>query len=532
MKNQMIWPNLLPVAALICTGVLVGCAEDVKVSTASKSAASPAPMRFELHSGAPASFYASEPVATFPIAPSNNDTLVTQQPVSTFSADVDTSSYSFARRLIQQGQLPPSAIIRPEEMVNYFTYDYQPPKSPKEPFQPQVTIVPSPWTSGAQLIHIGIKGYVPPKANNRAPLNLVFLIDTSGSMTPEDRLPMLQKAFRSLVKHLTDQDKVAIVTYASGSDVALKPTSDKEDILEAIDDLSAGGFTAGSEGLKTAYQLAEENFDKGANNRVILATDGDFNFGISDPNELEQLIAKKRQSGIYLSVLGVGQDNYNDAVMQALAQKGNGIAAYLDNLDEARRVLIEQSSSTFQPIANDVKFQVEFNPARVQSYRLVGYETRMLAEKDFANDKVDAGDIGAGHSVTAIYEVVEVGVTPGVVGKRHYAANRGQTAQAAAVGDFGFLQIRAKVPGAKTSQLFTRHITAEDQLDRLEQAKPDVRFAIAVAGFAQKLGGRPIGDDITFADIADQAEAARGTDKDGRRAEFIRLARLASDLEE
>ncbi|KAF0119712.1 MAG: hypothetical protein FD148_3745, partial [Methylocystaceae bacterium] len=331
--------------------------------------------------------------------------LAATEPVSTFSIDVDTASYAFARRALNTGRLPPKDSVRVEEFVNYFPYDYPKPESAQTPFKPTITVTPSPWSAGNRLLHVAIQGYALQSAE-RPRANLVFLIDVSGSMSPQDRLPLVKNALRMLVDELKPDDTVAVVTYASGSGVALEPTkiADKAKILAAIEALGAGGSTAGAQGIQDAYRLAESNFDRSAVNRVILATDGDFNVGVTDQSELKGLIERKREKGVFLSILGVGQGNYNDALMQALAQNGNGAAVYVDTLNEARKALVEEASSTLFPIAKDVKIQVEWNPARVSEYRLIGYETRALRREDFNNDKVDAGDVGSGHRVTAIYE--------------------------------------------------------------------------------------------------------------------------------
>ena len=362
----------------------------------------------------------------FAAAAANAVKSVASEPVSTFSIDVDSASYSFVRRALNSAELPPKEAVRVEEMINYFPYAYPLPEDRSAPFRPTVTVLPSPWNATNKLVHIAIKGYDVPKAE-RPRANLVLLIDTSGSMAPEDRLPLLKNAFRMLIDTLRPDDTVGIVTYAGQTHAALEPTkvADKRKILEAIERLHAGGSTAGGAGIQEAYRMAEGAFDKAAVNRVILATDGDFNVGITSVDELKSFIERKRETGIYLSVLGVGRGNYNDALMQALAQNGNGVAAYIDTLNEARKVLVDEVSSTLFPIAKDVKIQVEFNPAMVAEYRLIGYETRLLQREDFNNDKVDAGDIGSGHTVTAIYEVTPVGSPKFVEDLRYKQPGRG-----------------------------------------------------------------------------------------------------------
>ena len=464
---------------------------------------------------------------------------VASEPVSTFSIDVDTASYAFVRRALNAGRLPPQDAVRVEEMINYFPYAYPRPETAETPFQPTVTVVPSPWNAGNQLVHVAIKGY-DIKSVERPRANLVFLMDVSGSMQPEDRLPLVKNAFRMLVDELKPDDTVSIVTYASGSGVLLEPTkiSDKHRIMQALDQLGAGGSTAGAQGIQDAYRLAEENFDKNAVNRVILATDGDFNVGITDQNELKGLIERKREKGIFLSILGVGEGNYNDALMQTLAQNGNGTAAYADTLSEARKVLVDESSSTLFTIAKDVKIQIEWNPARVQEYRLIGYETRSLKREDFNNDKVDAGDIGSGHTVTAIYEVTPAGSPPMVDDLRYGKGDRQATAERAPAlssdgkdGELGFLKLRYKLPKEDASKLVTLPISMSRIDQRLDAASSEARFSIAVAGFGQLLKGAPYLKGFTYDDVLDLAKSAKGEDPFGYRAEFLNLVRLAKSAQ-
>ncbi|MGZ9097396.1 MAG: vWA domain-containing protein [Micavibrio sp.] len=470
--------------------------------------------------------------------------LVKAEPVSTFSVDVDTASYSFMRRQLNAGVLPQKDAVRIEEMVNYFDYDYALPDTKAEPFKPSVTVTPSPWAEGHKLVHIGIKGY--DIAQSEKPRsNLVFLLDTSGSMDAPDKLPLLKNSLKMLLDTMNADDTVAIVSYAGSAGTVLEPTkaSDKAKIIAALDNLGAGGSTAGAEGIRQAYQLAKSGFDKNAVNRVILATDGDFNVGITNPEELKDFVERERDSGIFLSVLGFGQGNLNDQMMQTLAQNGNGVAAYIDTLGEARKVLVEEASSTLFTIAKDVKIQVEFNPATVAEYRLVGYETRALNREDFNNDTVDAGDIGAGHAVTAIYDITPVGA-PRSIDDNRYAAVKVEESKANA--DFGseyaFLKIRYKLPDEDTSKLITTPITTADEkpfasticppnaqclvADTLG-ASDDVRFAVAVAGFGQLLKGGKHTGSLTYDDVIAMAQGAKGTDEFGYRAEFIQLVRLA-----
>ncbi|MFN7114160.1 MAG: vWA domain-containing protein [Alphaproteobacteria bacterium] len=462
---------------------------------------------------------------------------VKAEPVSTFSIDVDTASYSFVRRALNNGVLPQKNAIRIEEMINYFDYDYAVPEPGGHPFQPTVAVYDSPWRSGNKLIHIGVKGY---QVQEKPKSNLVFLIDTSGSMNTPDRLPLLVNSFKMLLDTLSPDDTIGIVTYAGNSGIALEPTkvADKQKILTVLDRLQSGGSTAGAEGIRLAYQLAEQSFVKGGNNRIILATDGDFNVGIRNRDELKGFVERKRKTGIFLSVLGYGMGNYNDHMMQALAQNGNGTAAYIDNLNEARKVLVDEGSSLLFTIAKDVKLQVEFNPQTVQEYRLVGYETRALNREDFNNDKVDAGDIGAGHTVTAIYEITPVGATPIVDDLRYQkpapkvigdhpvvAPAQDDAAEAMNADEYAFLKIRYKKPDSDTSTLMTRAITKADEKD-FDALSDDIRFAHAVASFAQMLKGSKFvaADYDTVIEIANQA---RGKDEFGYRTEFVNLVRLA-----
>lgn len=441
-----------------------------------------------------------------------------EEPVSTFSIDVDTASYSYVRRMLEDGYLPAPDAVRIEELVNYFPYDYPAAPSAEKPFQPTLKVFPTPWNGKTQILSIGIRGYEPP-AEAIAPSNLVFLIDTSGSMDAPDKLPLLKRSFALLLDQLSDKDTVSIVAYAGSAGVVLEPTaaSEKAKILSALDDLSAGGSTAGADGIELAYRLAEEGKTQGTN-RVILATDGDFNVGIDDPDALKQFIAKKRQSGISLSVLGFGRGNLDDATMQALAQNGNGNASYISNFAEAKKVLVEEVGGTLHTIAQDVKIQVEFNPAVVSEYRLIGYETRHLEREDFNNDAVDAGDIGAGHTVTALYEITPVGA--GQVDPLRYG---GAASTTGGNEEIAFLKMRYKLPGESVSQLIEQPVTPKVVYDDIALAGADAQFATAVVAFGQKLKGSVYGADMTWAEIEALAKAGRGEDEGGYRAEFIRL---------
>ena len=450
-----------------------------------------------------------------------------EEQVSTFSIDVDTASYGFMRASLNRGVLPQQNAVRTEELINYFPYDYPAPESRDAPFAVHVSLLPTPWNAQTRLMHIAVKGYELAAAH-APPANLVFLIDTSGSMDAPDKLPLLIHSFKLLVGALGPEDTVAIVTYAGSAGVALEPTSVAEQgrILSSLERLGAGGSTAGGEGIRQAYLLAEQHFVEDGVNRVILATDGDFNVGITDPEELESYIARKRESGVFLSVLGFGMGNYNDELMQRLAQNGNGNAAYIDSLSEARKVLVEEATSTLFPIARDVKIQVEFNPATISEYRLIGYDTRMLRREDFTNDKVDAGEIGAGHTVTALYEVTPAGSGAERVPPLRYPRRQAEN-DPGPEGEFAHLRIRYKLPEGEFSSEMVRPVTQADAFESIGDAPGEARFAAAVAAFAQLLqGGRYTGD-YAYEDVIALAQGARGEDPYGYRAEFISLVRLA-----
>jgi len=458
---------------------------------------------------------------------------VKEDPVSTFSIDVDTASYAFVRRQINYGVLPQENAVRIEEMINYFDYDYVVPEDRTRPFQPTIAVYPTPWNPDSKLLHIGIKGYdiVP---EEKPGSNLVFLIDVSGSMDDQDKLPLLKNSFRLLVNSLDEEDTVAIVVYAGAAGTVLEPTSVKEKgkILAAIDQMQAGGSTAGGEGIQKAYDLAEANFKKDGVNRIILATDGDFNVGIYDDEELKSYIDRKRKSGIFLSVLGFGQGNYNDALMQKLAQNGNGNASYIDNLNEARKVLVDEAGSTLFTIARDVKLQIEFNPKLIAEYRLIGYESRMLKREDFNNDKVDAGDIGSGHTVTAIYEIIPVGSKGKLVDDLRYGSKEKEGAESElSDSEYAFLKISYKLPDSEKSELITTPVNKENEYAQFDQVPVDVRFAASVAAFGQVLRGGAYTDQFTYDDIIRLAESTVGNDKFGYRHEFLGLVRLAKAIE-
>ena len=447
-------------------------------------------------------------------------------PVSTFSIDVDTASYAIVRQSLLAGYLPPPAAVRIEEMVNYFPYAYPLPEG-DQAFRPTVTVLQTPWNPDTKLVHIALQGRLPALAD-RPPLNLVFLIDTSGSMEDANKLPLLVQSFRLMLGQLRPTDKVAIVTYAGSAGEVLPPTraSDAPKILAALENLAAGGGTAGQAGLQQAYSVAAGMAEDGEVTRVILATDGDFNLGLSDPDALKTFIADKRKTGTYLSVLGFGRGNLDDATMQALAQAGNGQAAYIDTLAEAQKVLVDQLTGALFPIADDVKIQVEWNPATVAEYRLIGYETRALNREDFNNDRVDAGEIGAGTSVTALYEITPTGSPAQLSDPLRYQA---ETA-ANTTTELGFLKLRLKAPGATQSTLIDTAIAPETGAPETGAPTDDIRFAVAIAGFGQLLTASPFLQNWGYKDAIALATGAKGADPYGYRAQAVTLMRLAQTL--
>ena len=451
---------------------------------------------------------------------------VGNDPLSTFAIDVDTASYSNIRRFIEQGSLPPAGAIRAEEMINYFDYGY--PQPEKEPFSLTLESGPCPWQPQDRLVRIGLRAKDIDK-KDLPPSNLVFLIDVSGSMSSPDKLPLLKKAMALLVDQLDGRDRVAIVAYAGWERVVLPPTAgdQKKVLLAAIDALESGGSTHASRGILTAYELARQTFMPGGNNRLILASDGDFNVGITDRGELEKLVEDQRRSGIYLTLLGFGEGNYHDDTMEILADRGNGNYAYIDSLLEAKKVLVKELSGTLFTLAGDVKIQVEFNPARVAAYRLIGYENRALADEEFNDDGRDAGEIGVGHRVTALYETVPVGTTtPVAVDPLKYQKKAGVTAGG---DELLTVKVRYKPLQESRSRLVERSLRAES--GRPAEGSLDFRFAAAVAAFAMKLDDSPFLNGYTYKDITELARAARGEDRDGYRAEFVKLVEMSELLQ-
>ena len=457
--------------------------------------------------------------------------LASEQSVSTFSIDVDTAAYANVRRFINHGQLPPAEAVRVEELINYFDYDYPLPENADQPFHVLTEIGPAPWNANTQLLHIGIKAYDYPDKHRRAK-NLVFLIDVSGSMHDANKLGLLKQSFGLLVKQLNAQDRVAIVVYAGASGVVLTPTPGDQatTIINALDQLQAGGSTNGAAGIQLAYQMAEQAFIKDGINRVILATDGDFNVGPSSVEELKQLIRAKKKTGTGLTVLGFGMGNYNDHLMEVLSNQGDGNAAYIDTLQEAQKVLVHDINATLDTVAKDTKIQIEFNPSLVAEYRLIGYENRMLQREDFNNDKVDAGDIGAGHTVTALYELTLVGQAGRRIDPLRYSSAQNLATNQQAQ-ELGFLNIRYKRPNQNSSQLLSQAIAKPNLNTTLKQTSQQFRFAAAVAAFGQQLRDGKYLQDYSYDQILNLAQSNRGQDPFGYRHEFIRLVDLVKTLE-
>ncbi|MEQ1513002.1 MAG: VWA domain-containing protein [Lysobacteraceae bacterium] len=445
-----------------------------------------------------------------------------EDPVSTFSIDVDTGSYANVRSMLREGVRPPADSVRAEEMINYFDYGHPAPTTLGTPFRVTTEIAAAPWNGKRQLLMIGIKGYDVPKAQ-LPPSNLVFLIDTSGSMSDENKLPLLKKSFAQLVEQLRPQDRVSMVVYAGSAGLVLEPTpgDQKEKILAALDNLGAGGSTNGGAGIQLAYAMAKQAYVKNGVNRVILATDGDFNVGTTDQKALETLVGDQRKHGIALTTLGFGRGNYNDAMAERLADVGDGNHAYIDTLQEARKVLVQEMQSTLLTIAKDVKIQIEFNPARVAEYRLIGYENRILRNEDFANDKIDAGDIGAGHEVTALYELTLVGSGAERLPALRYGDKK-QTTEGTVAGELAHLRLRYKRPGEDTSKLIQTPILPVHEPRRYAPSA-SMRFASAVAAYADALRGGTHLEQWKWEDIAKAARQATGSDPWHERAEFIEL---------
>ncbi len=452
---------------------------------------------------------------------------VTVSPLSTFSIDVDNASYTNVRRYINQGELPPVDAVRVEEMINYFRYDYPEPTG-EVPFSVTTELGKCPWNAEHYLMHIGLNG----KSINKSelpPSNLVFLIDVSGSMSSPNKLPLLKRAFKMLVNELRPSDRVAIVVYAGAAGKVLDstPGNEKMKILEALENLSAGGSTAGGEGLKLAYKMARENFIEDGNNRIILASDGDFNVGVSSTSEMERLVEKQRESGVFMSVLGFGTGNIKDDKMETIADKGNGNYSYIDNIQEARKVFISEFGGTLFTIAKDVKFQLEFNPKQVKAYRLVGYENRLLNDEDFNDDTKDAGEMGAGHTVTALYEIIPAGAaseTPSVDPLKYQDS---KLVSGKYSDELLTIKLRYKEPKGSKSKLLEQPVKNKV----VRKTSDNFRFSAAVASFGMLLRKSEFMGNTTTSTVLALAKNARGTDEEGYRAEFIQLVKTADDLQ-
>lgn len=452
----------------------------------------------------------------------------TQNPLSTFSIDVDAASYSNMRRFINSGQNPPKDALRIEEMINYFNYDYKQPTG-QDPFSINTEVAPAPWNEKHQLVHIGLQGKVIPTENLPAS-NLVFLLDVSGSMFAQNKLPLLKSGLKMLVDQLRDEDKVSIVVYAGAAGCVLPPTSGKEKdkIIEALQNLQAGGSTAGGAGIELAYKIAKENFMKEGNNRIILATDGDFNVGASSNEAMEDLIEKKRKEGVFLTVLGFGMGNYKDSKMEILADKGNGNYAYIDNILEAKKVLVNEFGGTLFAIAKDVKIQVEFNPANVTAYRLIGYENRKLNNEDFNNDKKDAGELGSGHTVTALYEIIPKGVDSYFkpIDDLKYQQKKPEAEKVTYGDELLTVKFRYKAPDEEVSQLIVK--TVENTITALDKTSDNFRWSAAVATYGMLLKDSDYLEKGDYQLVIDLAKSAKGKDENGYRIEFIKLVESSS----
>ena len=530
-------PILVRLLAPLILALLAACADTARLpqsqakfesigqgsavpAVAARAMASPAAVMGGIHQAQPESRERYGEIGDNPVK------LVAETPVSTFSIDVDTGSYANVRRMLNAGQLPPADAVRVEELINYFPYDYARPTD-RRPFAVHAELAPAPWNRDRVLLRIGIKGQDLAKAS-LPPANLVFLVDVSGSMNSPDKLPLLRSSLKLLVNELREQDRITLVTYASGTQVVLPPTSGREKatINAAIDALRAGGSTAGASGLQLAYAAAQQSFVKDGINRILLATDGDFNVGVSDVRQLKSLVEEKRKSGISLSTLGFGTGNYNEQMMEQIADVGDGAYSYIDNLMEGHKVLVNEMTSTLATIARDVKVQIEFNPAQVSEYRQIGYENRQLKREDFNNDQVDAGDIGAGHTVTALYELTLAGAKGSIDPLRY--GKKAKAGQELAR-ELGFLRLRYKAPEGGASQLIEIPLSKE-AIKPLAGSDHEFRFAAAVAGYGQLLrGGRYTGT-WNYADARQLAQENIGKDTWGYRGEFLRLIDLTQAL--
>jgi len=517
-------------------------ANEVEVAGAARaeqyrlSKSMPAPMQMLVVPGAP--MYQPQPAEDreqYAALTANPVFRAVETPVSTFSVDVDTGSYSNVRRLLNEGRLPPADAVRVEELINYFDYAYAGPKDRSTPFALHTELGPTPWNSNTELLAIGIQGWKPAASETR-PSNLVFLVDVSGSMQDKDKLPLVKSSLKLLANELTARDRISLVVYAGRTEVVLEPTPGNQTakIIAALDRLEAGGSTNGASGIQLAYQMAKQAYMPDGNNRVLLATDGDFNVGISDVRQLKQMVEEQRKSGVALSTLGFGTGNYNDQLMEQIADVGNGHYQYIDSLTEARRVFVDERASALETIARDVKIQIEFNPALVAEYRLIGYENRLLKREDFNNDAIDAGDIGAGHRVTALYEIARVGSGGEKIDGLRYGAEQRKPATGK-TGELALLRLRYKQPDEginASSRLIERVIRPEDAVTALKTT-PSFKLAAAVAAYGQILRGGEYVDRYELRDAAALARSAIAGQADqasGRSAEFVELVKLAASL--
>ncbi len=483
----------------------------------------------ELNMTIPVLDYDEENSEEYPTFEENRFLSAQTHALSTFSLDVDVASYGNMRRIINQGQMPDKDVIRTEELINYFSYDYPGPTG-EDPVNITTEVAPCPWKNQHKIVKIGIKAKEIP-TQNLPYSNFVFLIDVSGSMEGPTRLELVKSSLKLLVNNLRDKDRVAIVVYAGAAGEVLPSTSGKnrQKILEALDNLSAGGSTAGGEGIQLAYKVAEKNFISKGNNRIILCTDGDFNVGISSTSELEKLIETKRETGIYLTVLGYGMGNYKDNKLQILSQKGNGNHAYIDNIQEANKVLVSEFGSTVYTVANDVKLQIEFNPIYVNYYRLIGYETRLLNDEDFNDDKKDAGELGSGHTVTALYEIIPAGIEnpyQGKVDDLKYQKDKKSTKDYSS--EMLTVKLRYKKPGSSESKKL--EVPVSSIIDETKPASKDFKFAMSLAMFGQLLRDSEFKGDATYTKAINLAKEGIDNDEYGYRREFIRLAEAVNQM--
>jgi Ca-activated chloride channel family protein len=478
--------------------------------------------------------HANEPLDRENYLPQDDNPVkrVSEDPVSTFSVDVDTAAYSNVRRMVmREGRLPPKHAVKAEEFINYFSYDYPLPENQEVPFSINTEMAVTPWNKETRLLQVGLKGFEVAEADRPA-ANLVFLVDVSGSMQSPYKLALVKKSLRMLVQQMNANDRIALAVYAGAAGMVLDstPGDQKHKIMQAIDNLTAGGSTNGGAGIRLAYNLAQQHFINNGINRVIIASDGDMNVGTVNHDALKNLIEEKREQGVSLTTLGFGSGNYNYALMEQLADVGNGNAAYIDSLKEAHKVLVKEMSSTLHTIAKDVKIQVEFNPQLVAEYRLIGYENRLLKREDFRNDKVDAGDIGAGHTVTALYEVSMVGSGADRIDALRYGQNQGDKAIAYG-NELAFVKLRYKQPGGKVSREVSQPVLAAQIKPDARQASDNLQFAAAVAGYAQLLKGGVYTGDWQYTDALALARQSKGQDKHGYRGEFISLLELSQSLQ-